>query len=205
MPFENADKFTKQSMQDMKELREILLRKYASVTAEALRKVDPNHLNLGMRYAGISVNEVPGTEYYNVLSFNCYKKTVVPHLDEVSSIVDVPIIIGEWHIGGGDKGLLSHGLLSSPTQEERGKACEYYMQGAMAHRNCVGIHYFEMNDQPLLGRFDGECMQHGVIDVCNRSYDELVNHFIHTNHNMYEYVLGNIEPTKTEGIIRYYR
>ena len=202
VPFENADTFTKQSGEDMKRLRENLLKKYASVTAEALRKVDPDHMNLGMRYGGISRNELPGTEYFDVLSYNCYGKSAVPSLNEIGGILDVPVIIGEWHIGGGDKGLLSHGLLSSPTQEERGKACEYYMQGAMSHRNCVGIHYFEMNDQPLLGRFDGECMQHGIIDVCNRPYQELVEHFVHTNHHLYDYVLGKIEPTATEGMIR---
>ena len=73
------------------------------------------------------------------------------HLD-VYKRQDKPCVIGEWHIGGGDGGLLSCGLLASATQEERGRACEYYMQQAMSARNCVGLHYFEMNDQPLLGR-----------------------------------------------------
>lgn len=202
VPFENADTFTAQSEEDMKWLREILLKKYASVTAEALHKVDPDHMNLGMRYGSISRNELAGAESYDVLSYNCYRESAVPSLSEISGTLDMPAIIGEWHIGGGDRGLLSHGLLSSPTQEERGKACEYYMQSAMSHRNCVGIHYFEMNDQPLLGRFDGECMQHGMIDVCNRPYQELVEHLVHTNSHLYKYVLGEMEPTATRGIIR---
>lgn len=204
-PMERIDLFSGQSAKDMEELHAVLLEKYASVTGDALRKVDPDHMNLGMRYSHYSRSELAGCEHYDIFSFNRYHPTCVKDLNEISSILNIPIMIGEWHIGGGDKGLLSHGLLSAPTQEERGKACEFYMQGAMHHKNCIGIHYFEMNDQPLLGRFDGECMEHGIIDICNREYEELVAHFINTNHRLYDFVLGNLEPTKVEGQIRYQR
>lgn len=69
----------------------------------------------------------------------------------------------------------------------------------MANRNCVGIHYFEMNDQPLLGRFDGENMAHGAIDVCNRPYKELIEHFKSTAAKMYELCDGQAPPTETTG------
>ena len=118
-----------------------------------------------------------------------------------AAICDMPMLIGEWHIGGGDKGLLSHGLLSSPTQEERGKACAYYIEGAIHDPNCVGLHYFEMNDQPLLGRFDGECMEHGIIDICNRPYDELTAHFQSVAGRMYDLADGRTEPTTVRGAI----
>jgi hypothetical protein len=201
-PIEGLDTLTEKSMADMAELHAVLLKKYASVTGDTLRRVDPDHMNLGMRYSSGSKRELAGCENYDIFSFNRYNPSAIEPLNEASSIMDIPMIIGEWHIGGGDKGLLSHGLLSSPTQEERGRACEFYMQGAMHHKNCVGIHYFEMNDQPLLGRFDGECMQHGVIDVCNRPYDELIAHFMAANYRLYDIVQGNIEPTKVEGVIR---
>jgi hypothetical protein len=203
IPIERIDLFSEQSAKDMDELHAVLLEKYASVTGDALRKVDPHHMNLGMRYSHFSRRELAGCEHYDIFSFNRYNPTVAEDLNDISSVLDIPVIIGEWHIGGGDKGLLSHGLLSAPTQEERGKACEYYLQGAMTHKNCVGAHYFEMNDQPLLGRFDGECMQHGIIDVCNREYDELVRHFINTNHHLYDFVLGKLEATKIKGQIRF--
>jgi len=205
MPVERVDLFSQQSLEDMEKLHAVLLEKYAAVTGDALRRVDPHHMNLGMRYSHFSKSELAGCEHYDIFSFNRYNPTVVNNLDDISSILNIPIIIGEWHIGGGDKGLLSHGLLSSPTQEERGKACEFFMNGAMSHINCVGIHYFEMNDQPLLGRFDGECMQHGIIDVCNREYDELVAHFTNTNCRLYDFVLGNLEPTGVRGQIRFQR
>ncbi|MDF2986542.1 MAG: Beta-galactosidase [Eubacterium sp.] len=194
VPFSGADCFSEEAMKDMKYLRAKLLEKYSQVPGDALRKVDPNHMNLGMRYSEISKNEIAGSEYFEVISFNCYYDSALPSLKIASESADMPCIVGEWHIGGADKGLLSCGLLAAATQEERGRACEYYMQGAMSHKNCVGIHYFEMNDQPLLGRFDGECMQHGVMDICNRPYDELIEHFFSTNHRLYNYVSGSLEP-----------
>lgn len=194
-PFSRADRFTEASAEDMKFLRSKLLEKYAQVPRDALRRVDADHMNLGLRYSKISENEIAGSEFFEVLSFNCYYPSAEDSLNIASNAVDMPCVVGEWHIGGADGGLLSAGLLAAATQEERGMACEYYMQGAMCHKNCVGIHYFEMNDQPLLGRFDGECMQHGVIDVCNRSYDKLIEHFEATNHRMYDLVAGCLEPT----------
>lgn len=193
-PFSNGHYFSEQSMEDMRILRARLLEKYSEVPTDALRRVDPHHMNLGMRYSRINKSEIAGSEYFEVISFNCYFASAQPSLDLTAESIDMPCMVGEWHIGGADKGLLSCGLLAAETQEERGKACEYYMQGAMRHKNCIGIHYFEMNDQPLLGRFDGECMQHGVIDVCNRPYDELVAHFEATNQNLYRYVSGSMEP-----------
>ncbi len=200
-PFEHADQFSPQACEDMNFLREKLLEKYAQVPQDALRRIDPDHMNLGLRYSKISEREIAGSNFFEVLSFNCYFPSPLESLNIASNAIDMPSMIGEWHIGGADKGLLSCGLLASATQEERGVACEYYMQAAMCHKNCVGIHYFEMNDQPLLGRFDGECMQHGVIDVCNRSYDELVAHFEATNHRLYDFVSGNLQPTDVKATV----
>ena len=102
------------------------------------------------------------------------------------------------YIGGGDGGLLSCGLLAAATQSERAEACQFYMQTAMSSPSCVGLHYFEMNDQPLLGRFDGECMQHGVIDICNRPYPEMAQMFERVAADMYERVLNLTPATKVD-------
>jgi hypothetical protein len=103
-------------------------------------------------------------------------------------------MIGEWHIGGGDKGLFSWGLLGSPNQDERGKACAYYLENAAADPCCVGFHYFEYNDQPLLGRFDGECMQHGIIDVCNRAYEDFAACLRQSAERLYPLAAGLVRP-----------
>lgn len=192
----NAD--TPEAQEDFAAMHALLVEKYITVLKTALSSVDPEHLNLGMRYAGAGPREMAGCEHYDVFSFNCYAPSAAQALETAGGHMDVPMVIGEWHIGG-EKSLLAHGLWFSHTQKERGKACEFYMQGAMANKNCVGIHYFEMNDQPLLGRFDGENMAHGAIDVCNRPYEELTACFKHTAEKMYGLCAGDLDPTQITG------
>lgn len=200
-PREALDQWSEGAGKDCRFLHDKLVEIYEGVVAGELKKRDSKHLDLGMRYSKADTRVMGGCRQHDVFSFNCYEEEPECKLCLCSQKEDMPMLIGEWHIGGGDKGNLSHGLLASPNQEERGKALEYYLQRAMSHRNCVGAHYFEMNDQPLLGRFDGECMEHGLIDICNRHFEPLISHLEHTNHHMYEYVRGIKTATKVSGII----
>lgn len=198
-PIEGADKFSEKAAQDCQRLHDHLVWKYENTVAEALKKLDPDHLDLGMRYSEAGGEAMAGCGAHDVFSFNCYRPEPETMLEIVRRTKDMPAVIGEYHIGGGDKGNLSHGLIASPNQEERGKALEYYMQRAMTHPCCVGAHYFEMNDQPLLGRFDGEGMEHGLIDICGQEFPPLVEHLIHTNHCLYDWVRGIRKPTEVKG------
>lgn len=204
-PFEGAGQTSAQAAGDCQTLHDMLVEQYETTVAKELKKVDGDHLDLGMRYSSGEAAGMAGCAAHDVFSFNLYRPEPETALSACSGRSDVPMIIGEYHIGGGDKGNLAHGLLASPTQDERGKALEYYMQRAMSHPNCVGAHYFEMNDQPLLGRFDGECMEHGLIDICNREFGPLVKHLQNTNRQMYDYVQGKKKPTDIQGELVYRR
>ncbi len=195
-PIENADLFSEQSRADLAEFRNRMLEQYCFVPNEALKKVDGVHMNLGMRYAHIAPGDLAGGFFTDVFSFNCYKTSPAATLLIAKTEIDRPLLIGEWHFGGTDRRLLASGLLATPSQEERAKACAHYMQAAMADAACVGTHYFEYNDQPLLGRFDGECMQHGLIDVTNRPYRTLTEDMRATAERMYDICDGLTEPTQ---------
>ena len=47
------------------------------------------------------------------------------------------------------------------------------MERAAAIPCCVGAHWFQHVDQPVLGRFDGENYNIGFVDVTDRPYPEL--------------------------------
>ncbi|MEG0767986.1 MAG: beta-galactosidase, partial [Clostridia bacterium] len=96
---------------------------------------------------------------------------------------------------------LATGLLHTHGQTERTKACRYYAEQGFAHPFCVGMHYFEMNDQPVLGRFDGECMQHGLISMFNKPYAGLTHTFTYFAGRLYPLLCGHLEPTETTGEI----
>ncbi len=198
-PIERADRLSEASRADLEAFRDILIRQYSAVPSRALRAVDPDHLNLGMRYAKLTPNELAGNDNFDICSFNCYQVDPAPRFDIVAQKDKRPGLVGEWHIAADDMCNLATGLIRAYGQTERTKACIYYMERAMAHPASVGAHYFEMNDQPVLGRFDGECMQHGLITLCNVPYPELTQAMEALAENMYGIVAGEIAPTEIMG------
>lgn len=153
-----------------------MAREYVRVPAEALKKADPDHLNLGMRYAWISSDLCyEGSEFFDVFSFNCYELRVDPGLlDAIYARSGKPVLLGEFHFGAPDRGPLGAGLKTVASQADRGRAYRYFLEQGAAHPRCLGIHYFQLNDQPALGRFDGECWQIGAVDVTGLPYEEFI-------------------------------
>jgi len=198
-PLADADRRSDAARRDLEDFSRILVDQYGKVTSQALHAVDPDHLNLGMRYAYPHEKTVTGFTYFDVFSFNRYTENPVPELQRVATLCDKPLLIGEWHFGGSDKGLLANGLVAAPNQTERGLAYAFYLENAAAQPAFVGAHYFEFNDQPVLGRFDGECMQHGLIDVCNRPYEEMIAAVRETNRRLYAIAAGQLAPTPQRG------
>lgn len=197
---------TEKAQSDLWDFSAEMIREYIKVPSLAVRGNDPNHLNLGIRYAWLSSPVlVSGSEYFDVFSFNCYSmdpaesiesilQTIVS-ADETLRKTGKPLLIGEFHFGALDRGLDATGIRGVTTQAERGKAYRYYMHSAAAHPCCIGAHYFTLNDQGYLGRFDGENYQIGLVDVCNRPYDEFVSGIVTANDELYEVADGARQPT----------
>lgn len=196
-PYAGVDALNDVARADLHKFRARMIEEYVRVPTSALKAVCPNALNLGMRYASVTENDFAGDTLFDMFSSNGYRRSVVPLLELVARCTKMPLVVGEWHYGGSDYGLLDNALVNATTQTERGKACANYLQMAMAAPNCVGVHYFEFNDQPLLGRFDGECMQHGLIDVCNQPHTACVEAMKAVNAKMYQYANGDIAAVET--------
>lgn len=181
---------------DTMELSSVLIREFVRVPALALREIDHNHLNLGMRYAWLSSPALAaGCEYFDVFSFNCYRHDPWDSIERMVEMVKMPVMIGEFHFGATDRGLDATGIQSVATQEDRARAYRRYMHRCAAHPYCLGAHYFNYNDQPYLGRFDGENYQIGLIDVCNRPYAEFADGVTRANEEVYDVRMGLIPVT----------
>ncbi|MCL6458777.1 MAG: beta-galactosidase [Gorillibacterium sp.] len=171
----------------------LLIRRYVEVPAGYCKEVDPHHLNLGMRYAWVSSEAIlEGCEAFDVFSINCYQSS--PDKEQIASIskhLSRPVMIGEFHFGAADAGLPACGIRAVATQEARGRAYRYYVEQSAAIPELVGIHYFQYPDQPVLGRFDGENYQIGLVDVCQRPYSELVEQATLAHERMYRVRTGN--------------
>ena len=147
---------------------------------------------LGMRWAWISDPLlVSGWECFDVFSINCYAVDPTAAIERVRQLgVDLPVMIGEFHFGALDRGLDATGIRGVTSQAERGAAYRYYMQKAAAHPMCLGAHYFTLNDQAYLGRFDGENYQIGVVDVTQRPYEDFEAGIIETHREIYDIAEG---------------
>lgn len=166
--------FPDQATEDTLEFTRSSVERLIRIPAQACRKFAPNHLNLGLRWAWIhSDYQLAGADALDVFSVNRYALRPEPELfDSLSKKTGKPLIIGEFHCGSVNRGLPSGGIYATETMEESVEAFRYYMENAAAHPAIVGAHYFQWNDQHVMGRSDGENMQIGLCDITGRLYPE---------------------------------
>jgi hypothetical protein len=181
-----------QAMDDLEAFTEVMVTRFFTTLAAACKKVDPKHLNLGIRYYQPPPSwAMEGMKTFDVFSMNCYKEKIPD--DEVKQIHDMlkmPVMIGEWHFGALDVGLPASGIGHVRTQEDRGKAYRYYVEDAAANPYCVGAHWFTLYDQSALGRFDGENYNIGFLDVCNRPHEGICDAARMSHEAMYKIADG---------------
>ena len=189
-------------LSDLREFSKRLVERYVDVPAKALRKVDRNHLNLGMRYAYISSESMfEGCGEIDVFSINCYHYE--PRREVIEKIMDKcgkPCVIGEYHHGANDRGGFGNSLYGVANAFERGVAYRYYAEQGAAIPQLLGCHYFCIGDEASLGRFDGESWNIGFIDVCHRPYEEMFDAAVKTHERLYAVRTGKVAPFATQAI-----
>lgn len=193
--FKEPSEVTKEAMDDMKEFSGVLVDQYISIVCEEVKKVDPHHLNLGLRYAWISSELCyRAGAYFDVFSINGYNFPGPPETAEIARRSGKPIMIGEYHFGSTDKGLPASGIQGAVNQKARGVAYRHYLENGFARPEIVGLHYFQWNDQPIMGRFDGENYNIGLFDICNQPYEEVLNAGKQSHERMYKVATGETKP-----------
>ena len=172
-------------------------RKHLETETKYLRKYDPNHLSMGIRF-GHSAVPHPSIlqmckDLFDVYSVNTYR--IMPNMDyvnEVAAKIDLPLIFGEFHFGSIDRGM-APGLVQVANQQERAVAFRYFAENAFANPNIIGISWFQFTDQGMLGRGDGERYNIGIVDVTDRPYP-IVEGIKQASENAYKVHSGLQEP-----------
>jgi hypothetical protein len=185
---------------DLADFSEVMVQTLFGGLSAACRRVDPRHLNLGIRYYTIPPRwALKGMRHFDVFSMNCYKPRVpAEEMAKINELLDIPILVGEWHFGAHDAGLPACGIGHVPDQESRGKAFRFYVEDAAAKPWCVGVHYFNIYDQSALGRFDGENYNIGFLDVCNRPYEPLAAAARLSHERLYAVAAGDVKPVEEQ-------
>jgi hypothetical protein len=168
--------------------------KYLDLVCSSIRKYDPNHLNLGIRFGGKVADEVlRAARVFDVCSINVYEYEPTKQLERANRLCGRPILIGEFHIGVPENGL-GAGLVQAENQTERAVGYRYFIEQALSLPYCVGAHWFTWRDEPVLGRMDGENYNIGLVDVTDRPYPEMVEAAKATNKRLLDVHSGNILP-----------
>lgn len=176
--------------------------RFVSLVSAAIKKYDPNHLNLGFRFGDPPSDEVINISkpYFDVFSINHYGYTLdMQEIQRIYKLTGLPVIIGEFHFGTPGRGL-APGLAQTKNNEERGVAYRYYVENAAAHPAIIGTHWFQWLDQPNTGRFDGENYNIGLLDVTDRPYPELVNAVKETFTRLEDIHSGKIMPVTQQAL-----
>jgi len=168
--------------------------KQLELVGAAIRKYDPHHLNLGIRFGGSPAEDVLGcARIFDVCSINVYEYEPTKQVERTARITGRPVLIGEFHFGVPENGL-GAGLVQTSSQAERAKGYRYYVEQAAALPAFVGAHWFTWRDEPVLGRMDGENYNIGFVDVADRPYPELVEAAKLTHRRMRDVHSGRTAP-----------
>lgn len=167
---------------------------YFKIVREAVKHYLPNHMYLGARFADWGMTpEIrrSAAKYADVVSYNYYKEGVSNKFWHFLEELDKPSIIGEFHNGALDSGLLNPGVVHASSQADRGKKYAEYMNSVIDNPYFVGAHWFQYIDSPLTGRaYDGENYNIGFVSITDIPYTPLVEAAREVNKALYSRRFG---------------
>ncbi len=168
--------------------------RYFRITAQAIKKHDPNHLNLGCRFAW-DVPEVvwrAAGKYCDIVTVNTYPRIdlergviigLEEHLRRRYEWCQKPMIITEWSFPALDakdsEGRplpCKHGAgMRVDTQEQKARCYTIFQRTVFALPFIVGSHYFMWVDEPALGIASTfpEDSNYGLVSEADEPYPEL--------------------------------
>ena len=185
-------------------------RQYFRVCTEALRKADPNHLILGVRFVCWTTPEAAVKacgEFCDVVSLNYYEIGPlgrVAYLLRHASGVEIissdnafrrfyelahkPLLISEFSFRADDSGLPNSYPPSAfaqptvPTQTARGRKYEECVRSWARTDYIVGYHWFCYMDEPKEGRtLDGENGNYGLVNIEDNPYRDFLEIVVPAN------------------------
>ena len=166
---------------------------YFKGVQEVIRAIAPHKLYLGCRSVGGAGNlAAAAAKYCDVVSYNRYCASVRDI--RLPDGLDAPVMIGEFHFGGLDRGLFWSGLFAAENQEDRGRKFTTYVDSALDNPQIVGVHWFQYGDEATTGRIDGENAQCGFVDVCDSPYPETIKAARAVGDAMYQRRAGGAKP-----------
>jgi hypothetical protein len=158
---------------------------YFKLTCGLVRKYDPNHLILGVRFRGLAPREVvrASRDFTDAQSINYYVSDARLDAEMFKMMHEEsqqPVMITEYsfHSLDGRSGNRNTVGFSAQVLDQRARADGYRLFTTRAARvpYIVSVDWFQWSDEPPSGRStDGEDVNFGMVDVDDHPYQELVD------------------------------
>lgn len=193
----SVSEFNDAMVADFSAMLEHYTGQYFKIVRQAVKHYLPNHMYLGVRFAGWGMTPETrraAAKYADVVSYNYYKEGINNNYWHILEELDMPSIIGEFHNGALDSGLLNPGVVHASSQADRGKKFAEYMNSVIDNPYFVGAHWFQYIDSPLTGRaYDGENYNVGFVSVADVPYAPLVDAVREVNEALYTRRFGELK------------
>lgn len=169
----------------------MVAREFFARSCRIVRRLDPDRLILGVRYAGFpNMAVVAGQKgHTDVVSVNLYiaeGEFPAAAAAEAHRLTGQPVWVTEfsWHAPwdnrSGDRNTIGFGSRVR-WQTSRGKAYERFVRGGASLPYVIGFDWFQWCDESPQGRSDGEDVNFGLVDIHDRPYEDLVRAIARTN------------------------
>lgn len=170
---------------------------YFRTIRDTIRAIDPNHMLLGCRFAGLDAHERiwrAAGKYCDVVSFNIYPYVdftqeklftdtgeLVFKMARVQAWTGRPMLVTEWAFLGLDSGMpcLAGAGHRLATQTERSRAAELFIRTLATQPYMVGHNWYRYCDDPKLGvrKNFPETGNYGLVNEQDEPYQELTETF----------------------------
>ncbi|MCS7225305.1 MAG: beta-agarase [Armatimonadetes bacterium] len=170
------------TLEDRQAFLGVVARRYFSLWHKAIRAVDPHHLILGCRFAGLRAPEVilmemiPFVDAVSVQWYGWSENFPIAALQKIHEITGKPVILSEFSFIAEDSGQPNkkRAVEPVPTQKDRASHYRTLVKTLMSLPFAVGFHWFEWADDPPDGDYFGEDCNYGLVTTSDEPYQDLI-------------------------------
>lgn len=182
---------------DLSQMLEHYASEYFRIVSGTVKKYMPNHMYMGARLASWGMTpeiRKAAAKYSDVMTYNVYKESIHPDSWRFLEKLDMPSVVGEFHMGAPDAGFANPGLVLASDQTDRARLYSNYMATVVDNPYFVGAHWFQYIDSPLSGRaYDGENYNVGFVGVTDMPYAPMIDAVKKFNASIYKRRFGELK------------
>lgn len=191
-------------MDDDRAFVAVLVREYYKFCHDEIRKLDPQHLIFGDRYASVdlgledvikeAVPYIDGVAIQPIPIKGMAARFDKAAFDRIAELTGKPILICDFAVNFATPQFPSGMWGSWPTEDAAADLWAHYLDDAFAQPNMVGIHRCEYIDLPV-AMPQGNVLKQGLVQQDGRPYVRTVQRYAGIHKKLYERIYG----VETEG------